>query len=143
MPTPFATDAWIKSLMAQLNDSPAYREAARDWEGDFYFIIDGLDGPKAHLYMDLWHGACRSACAVEDPASHQPAFVIEADLDVWRRVIEKKLDPIQGLVMRQLKLQGPMLKVMKTPKAATELVMCCTKIETEWPDHAPAAGVTA
>jgi putative sterol carrier protein len=134
MPTPFATDAWIKALMLHLNESPTYREAARDWEGDFYFVVSGSDGHKIYLYMDLWHGICRSAYAVEEPTAKAPEFVIEAEMPVWRRVVEKKLDPIQGLVMRQLKLQGPMMKVMRAPRAATELVMCCTRIDTEWPN---------
>ena len=49
-------------------------------------------------------------------------------------VIEKKLDPIQGLVTRQLKLQGNLMKIMKAPKAALELVNCCTLVPTEFPE---------
>jgi putative sterol carrier protein len=44
------------------------------------------------------------------------------------------LDPIQGIVTRQLKLSGPMVKVMRAPKAAMALVKCCTRIETAWPE---------
>lgn len=136
MPIPFATDAWIKALMAELNQSAAYRAAAKDWEGDFYFVVNSGSLPQdVYLYMDLWHGACRAACVVADPAAQSPEFVIAAALATWRNVIEKKLDPIQGLIMRQLKLSGPMLKVMRAPKAATELVLCCTRIETAWPNE--------
>jgi putative sterol carrier protein len=81
----------------------------------------------------LWHGECRAAFAVEDPAAHAPEFTIEASLPVWRKVISGQLDPIQGLMTRQLKLRGQLLKVMRAPRAAAELVRCCTHIETEWP----------
>jgi putative sterol carrier protein len=54
-------------------------------------------------------------------------------VDAWRKVIEKKVDPIRALMTRQLKLQGTMTKIMKQPKAATELVNCCTLVETTWP----------
>jgi len=37
------------------------------------------------------------------------------------------------MVTRQLKLKGNMLKIMKAPKAATELVAAATRIDTEWP----------
>lgn len=134
MLTPFATDAWIKALMTELNQSETYRAAAKDWEGDFYFVVNSGRVPQnIYLYMDLWHGECRAAHAVADPAAQSPEFVIEASLPIWRKVIEKKLDPIQGMIMRQLKLSGSMLKVVRAPKAATELVACCTRIETEWP----------
>jgi hypothetical protein len=30
-------------------------------------------------------------------------------------------------------LKGNMLKIMKAPKAATELVLCSTRVSTDWP----------
>jgi putative sterol carrier protein len=134
MPIKFPSDDWVKALMAALNQSTAYREAAKNWEGDFYFMISGQDGtPASCLYMDLWHGECRAAYAVDDPQAKAPEFVIEAPLATWRKVLSRQLDPIQGLMTRQLKLKGQLLKVMRAPRAATELVHCCTLIDTEWP----------
>ncbi|MBK7920541.1 MAG: hypothetical protein IPJ94_30680 [Chloroflexi bacterium] len=49
------------------------------------------------------------------------------------KVVEKKIDPIKGLMTRQLKLRNSMMKIMKAPKAAIELVECTTHIDTEWP----------
>ena len=62
----------------------------------------------------------------------QPEFVISAPLGVWKKVIEKKLDPIQGLIKRQLKLKGNLCKIMRAVKAAQELVSCTTKVSTEF-----------
>ena len=130
----FPSDEWIKALMQELNKSQAYRDAAKDWEGDFYFIVEPEGGLEKQviLYMDLWHGECRSAYVVADEKEKTPAFRIRAPLSNWRRVIEKKLDPIQALVTRQLKLQGDLMKVMKSPKAAMELVNCCSLVPTEF-----------
>ncbi len=36
----FLTEEWIKALMEEVNKSREYREAARSWEGDFYFIME-------------------------------------------------------------------------------------------------------
>ena len=131
----FATDEWMKALQAELNKSEAYRDAAKAWEGDFYWIVTGIPGDdkEVYLYVDLWHGSCRDAFRSKDAAAKTPEFVIDAPYPVWRKVVDKKLDPIQGMVTRQLKLKGNMLKIMKAPKAATELVLASTRIETEWP----------
>ncbi|MFQ5399793.1 MAG: SCP2 sterol-binding domain-containing protein [Anaerolineae bacterium] len=131
----FATEAWIQALMAELNQSERYREAAKNWEGDFYFVINQGEGvpQDTYLYMDLWHGECRAASLVKDASEKQPAFVLSAPLAIWKKVIGKKLDPIRGLMTRQLKLEGNMMKIMKTPKAAIELVECCTRLDTSWP----------
>jgi len=132
----FLSEEWIKALMQELNKSQAYREAARNWEGDFYFISEPEGSVKETViyYMDLWHGECRSACVVTDEKEKNPEFRISAPLSKWRRVIEKKLDPIQGMITRQLKLKGNLMKIMKNPKAAMELVNCCTLVPTEFPE---------
>jgi putative sterol carrier protein len=131
----FPSDEWIKALMDELNKSDSYREAAKNWEGDFYFVInEGTGVPQdVYLYMDLWHGECREAFEATEVSTKSPEFVIRAPLAAWRKVIEKKVDPIRALMTRQLKLQGTMTKIMKSPKAATELVECCTLVETTWP----------
>jgi putative sterol carrier protein len=133
----FLSEEWIKALMQELNKSQAYREAARNWEGDFYFISEPEGSVKETViyYMDLWHGKCRSACVVTDEKEKKPEFRISAPLSKWRRVIEKKLDPIQGMITRQLKLKGNLMKIMKNPKAAMELVNCCTLVPTEFPEQ--------
>jgi len=132
----FPSDEWIKALMVQVNESESYREAAQKWEGDFYFVINAGPGvpQDVYLYMDLWHGACRDAYKAATPDVKSPEFVIRAPVAAWRKVIEKKMDPIRALMTRQLKLQGTMTKIMKHPKAATELVNCCTLVETTWPE---------
>ncbi len=134
MSIPFPSDAWAKAAMIELNQSAEYKEAAKAWEGDIEFIITALPDERNEviLYMDLWHGICREAYEVTDRRS-KPEFTIKAPLPVWRKVLEGKLDPIRGLVSRQLKMQGNMMKVMKAPKAAVELVNSCAKVDTEWP----------
>ena len=133
MGTLFATDEWVKALMAELNQSEGYAKAARKWEGDFYFIVEN-DGSETYLYMDLWHGECRDAFKAESADAKSPEFELRAPIATWQAVINKKMDPIQGIVTRKLKLQGPMMKVMKAPKAAIELVEACGRLDTDWPN---------
>jgi putative sterol carrier protein len=132
----FPSDAWIKALMEELNKSAAYAEAAQTWEGDFYFVVEpgGSLTKTALLYMDLWHGKCREAFEVADESVKKPVFRMSAPPATWKKVLTKKLDPIQGLMTGQLKLKGNMAMVMKSVKAAKELVEASTRVETEFPD---------
>ncbi len=129
----FPSDEWIKAAMVAVNESAAYQEAAKSWEGDIIFVATALPGDRkvVELYMDLWHGECRDAYEITETKDSE--FVINAPLAVWRKVLEGKLDPIRGLVSRQLKMKGSMMKVMKAPKAAIELVNSCTTVDTDWP----------
>jgi putative sterol carrier protein len=131
----FPSDEWIKAMEEAVNNSEAYRKSATKWEGDFFFVVEpgpGLPEPSV-LYIDLWHGEARSSCEVGDESEKDPEFVIRAPVATWRRVIERKLDPIQGMITGQLKLSGTMSKIMRFPKAASELVNCATKVPTEFP----------
>ena len=131
----FPSDEWIKAMAEKVNESDAYRKSAQKWEGDFYFVVEpgpGLEETVV-LYIDLWHGDARDAYEVADEGDMKPEFVIRAPINTWRRVIEKKLDPIQGMITGQLKLSGTMSKIMRFPKAASELVNCATKVPTEFP----------
>ena len=134
----FDSGEWIKALCQELNESETYAQAAKNWEGDFYFIVEsgGEMQEPIIFYVDLWHGKCRGARLIGDEAAgkeEQPVFRMSAPLSSWRKVIEKKLDPIQGLMTRQLKLKGNMAMIMRNVKAAQELVNCCTLVPTEFP----------
>lgn len=130
----FPSHEWIIGLCEQLNKSEAYAEAAKNWEGDFYFVVEpgGPVKEQVMLYMDLYHGKCREAHGVTDPAEKSPAFVMSAGYDAWVKVLKAQLDPIQGLMTRKLKLKGNQVMIMKNVKAAQELVKCCALVPTEW-----------
>jgi putative sterol carrier protein len=82
--------------------------------------------------MDLWHGECRSAGEMAE-GEKSPAFEIRAPLPTWRQVLDGKLDPIRGLTTRRLKLQGNLMQILKSPKAALELVNCARELDTTYP----------
>jgi putative sterol carrier protein len=135
MAIPFPSDAWIKSMMADLNQSESYLEAARNWEGDFLFVIEpgGQLERTTLLYMDLWHGKCRDAFELTDHEVTQAAFRLSGPVETWKKVMTKQLDPMQAMMTGKLKLEGKMAVVMRNVRAAKELVESCTRIDTEFP----------
>jgi putative sterol carrier protein len=132
----FGSPEWLEAFHGAVNSSSAYAEAAKTWEGDFYFVLEPEGSMKqtVYYYIDLWHGKSRRAFVVKDASDEQPEFVISAPIRIWKRVIEKKLDPIQGLVTRQLQLKGNLGKVLRAVKAAKELVNCCAEVPTQFPE---------
>ena len=135
MAIPFPSDAWIKAMMEDLNGSNTYSEAANNWEGDFFFVVEpgGSLAQPVTLYMDLFHGKCRDAYAVPEPDKMKPAFRLSGPVATWKKVMTKKLDPMQAMMTGQLKLSGNMATVMRNVRAAKELVESCTRIDTDFP----------
>ena len=133
----FPSDEWIKELSRQLNESETYEKSAKNWEGDFDFVVepdDAFQGEPVHLYLDLYHGKSPSAKQLSGPDEKQAAYVLSAPFSNWRKVIDGKLDPIQGMMTRKLKLTGNMMKIMRYPKAAKEIVSCCALVPTDFGD---------
>ena len=131
----FPSDPWIKALSQQLNKSTQYELAARNWEGDFVFIVeaDHAYGNDAYLYLSLYHGKSPGAAELSRPDEKEVGYVLSAPFSTWCKVIEGKLDPIQGLMTRQLKLQGNMMMIMRYPRAAKEMIDCVKTIPTQYP----------
>ena len=132
----FPSDEWIKDLSRQLNASETYMRSAKDWEGDFMFIAepDDLYPEKAYMFLGLYHGKSPDAAMVAGPDERKVEFTISAPAAVWRKVVEGKLDPIQGMMTGKLKLEGDMMKIMRYPKAAQEIVSCCALVPTDFGD---------
>jgi putative sterol carrier protein len=124
----FPSPEWTAAFEQEINGSDAYANAAKQWEGDILLVIDEKPG----IYLDLWHGKCRSARFVEEVNDLSPEFKIIAPMAKWQSVLAGKLDPVQGMVTRQLKLEGNLVKIMKNVKAAQELVRCATRVPTEY-----------
>lgn len=124
----FPSAEWTAAFETKINSSDAYANAAKTWEGDILLVIEG----HGATYLDLWHGKCRSSKYLDNLADLKAEFKITASMEKWQRVLAGKLDPVQGMVTRQLKLDGNLVKIMKNVKAAQELVRCATQVDTEY-----------
>jgi len=131
----FPSKEWVYEYKNVVNNSPDYKEAAKWWEGDFLFVIepdDKLD-KKVILYLDLWHGDCRSVDYYEEgEALPETEFQYIGTYSNWLKVIDGELDPIKGILTRKFKLIGDKAKVMRATKAAKELVNSAQKVPTEF-----------
>ena len=125
------TEAWAQAYCRKLNESEAYRKAASTWEGSLALAV--RPDPKAGfpkgvaVVLDLWHGACRGAQAVEGEA--EADFVIEADLATWQEVLEGRLEPLSALMRGLLELKkGTIAALAPYAQAAQELVKVAREV---------------
>jgi putative sterol carrier protein len=130
----YPSEKWIKAWREDLNKNKEYAEAAKDWEGDFLFVINS-GGPiekEIIYYVDLWHGKCREAYEVPSRDAKKTAFIYEGPYENWKKIIKGELDPTRALLTRQMKLTGDMAKVMRYVRATNEMVKTNLKIPTDF-----------
>jgi putative sterol carrier protein len=132
----FGSQEWLDALKKALETSQAYKEAAKNWEGDIYFVVepDASYENRHIMYLDLWHGECREALAIADENEKSPKYRIVGPFANWKQILTKKVDPVQSMMTGKIKVKGDMAQIMKMPRAAVELVNCATAFETLFPD---------
>jgi len=143
------SDEWLEAYKDAINANPNYKSAASWWDGDFIFVIEpsGNLKKKLNLFLGLYKGDCTGVKALADGEEFdilKPGtpprplkegekvgveFVFSGPYDNWVKVMNKELDPIQGLMAGKFKLVGNMAKVMRATKAAQELVNATTVIK--------------
>ena len=110
--------------------SQAYLDAAKNWEGDFFFIIEpagSLPG-RITFYLDLWHGKCRDAFVVPEGGEQNSAFTLKAPYDNFAHVMKRELDPIQAMLTRKLSVQGNMVTITRNVPTVLDFVRCCREV---------------
>lgn len=129
--------AWADAYQEALNANEAYAEAGADWEGAIALKLRaapdrGIPEDRAVL-LDLWHGRCREATAMDvEEAEETAAYVIEADRNTWRKVLDGDLDPLKGLMFGKLRLtKGKLRALIPYTKASKEMVATAQDVPTD------------
>lgn len=126
----FPTQEWVKAFMQKLNEDSQYRQVARNWEGDIYFVIEpgGSLAERTDLYFDLWHGACREAFVVGESQAPKPAFTLKAPYENFVQVLTGELHPMQALMTRKLNVHGNLAVLMRNVPTVLDFVRCAREV---------------
>ena len=137
----FGTPEWAEAYRKAINENQNYKDAAGPegfppdgWEGDFLFIVEpsGNLDHEIRMFVGLYHGECTGARILEEGEEVNAEYIYSGPYDAWVQVLKKELDPIRGLLAGKFKLKGDMAKVLRATRAAQELVVSTTTIDTEF-----------
>lgn len=137
----FGTSEWANAFCKAVNENENYRDAAGPegfppdgWEGNFLFVVEpaGNLDHEIRMFVGLYHGDCTGCRVVEGGEEVDAEYEYSGPYDAWVQVLKKELDPIRGLLAGKFKLKGDMAKVLRATRAAQELVVSTTMIETEF-----------
>ena len=129
----YISDQWMEILCKKLNSDPQYAQVARNWEGDMAIAIEPTGDLKETLfiYLDLWHGACRAAKLVPSLEGLPAAFTLTATYDDITKILTGKLDPLQAMMIRKLRVQGSMAYMMRNVPTVLDFVRVAREVTSE------------
>ncbi|MEJ2265069.1 MAG: SCP2 sterol-binding domain-containing protein [Anaerolineales bacterium] len=126
----FPEPEWLQALMDKLNRDEQYARVARNWEGDFYFVIEPDDALPEQIifYFDLWHGKCNDGFVVDDVGVKDPAFVLNAPYKNYKLILLGELHPMQALMTRRLRVKGNMAVLVRNVPTVLDFVRCAREV---------------
>ena len=135
----YGTQEYWDEYKEMLNESKAYEEAAKTWEGAVTLVLQakpevGLD-EDISVMLDLWHGACRSVKILPKEEAAKAPYVMTGSLDTWKAVATGKTDAIKATMLGKIKMKGDMANVVRHVKASKRLAGCTGLVEAVWPDE--------
>jgi putative sterol carrier protein len=131
---PFPSEAWLTALKDVLNSDTRYADVAKNWEADLAFVVEADEPGKPNLpllYLDLWHGKCRSVRVYEPDETEFPKakFLLRAPLHNLRKILAGELDPMQAMMTRRLIVEGNMAYMLRNVPTVLDFVRCARLVE--------------
>lgn len=133
----YFTPEWVTLYEKIIQEDAEYREAAKDWEGTVVLHVEaapdyGLD-VDLYVFMDLWHGDCRSIRIVPPDAGEAGDFVITGSLERWTQIGKKELDSTKGMMQGKLKLKGDLPTIVRAVRASQRLTDLSAEVGGKFP----------
>jgi len=135
----FGTDAWAAALVARINASSEYRNAAAKWgdgwNGNVLLVFTADDAlPSTHaLLVELANGACRGASFVPGVAHPNAGFGLKAPFSVWKDVLSRKTLAATAILTGKMAVEGDRITLLKHTAAHRALIACAASLDTEFP----------
>lgn len=135
----FGTAAWAAALVAEINASSEYKNAAAKWgdgfNGNVLLVFDAdTTLPETHaLLVELAKGACRGASFVEGVSHPDAGFGLRAPFSVWKDLLQRKTLAATAILTGRMKVDGDTMTLLKHTAAHRALVACAAALDTEFP----------
>lgn len=127
MKVKFGTVAVYEEMARLLNDDPEWAEKGK---AITYTMIYNYEAPvdKA-FFVRFEEGRITEVRELLSPDVETADFVISGAPEIWRGVLEKKLNPTAVLTRGQLKVKGKLTTLLKNMSAFGYIIDCMTKVE--------------
>jgi putative sterol carrier protein len=132
------SEAWARQWCQELNNRPSYQEAAAAWEGSVALVMtrdSSGKSPAKAVFLDLWHGRCRSAHLATEADLAAARYVLSGHMSGWRDVLSGKLAPLTAVMTGKIRLtRGSMGSLVPFAAAARELVNSAVEMDVSFPE---------
>ena len=135
----FGSPEWADALVAEINGSSEYRNAAAKWGDGFngnvllVFEADAAFPTTLALLVELARGSCGAATFVTGADHPRAGFGLRAPFSIWRDVLARQTMAATAILTGRMKVDGDTMTLLKHTAAHRALVTCAAALDTEFP----------
>lgn len=123
----FGTVEVYEEMARLLNTDPEWAEKGKAIS--YSMVYDYREPVSKAFYVKFDEGRVTEVRELASADAEPADFVISGTPDVWRGVLEKKINPTAALTRGQLKLKGKMSALLKHMNAFGHVIDTMTKVE--------------
>lgn len=132
----FPSPEWMQEFCEALAAHPDVDQVASSLDGTYRFVVEP-GGPldDAHAYdVRIERGPPAEVALLEEPVD-APTLAIRASHERWRQLIEGTLDITMAVMLRRVRVQGDLGRIVGRLDRAGPLVEALGQVRTEWRDR--------
>ena len=123
----FGTVEVYEEMAKLLNADPEWAEKGKAIS--YSMVYDYREPVDKAFYVKFDEGRITDVRELPSADAEPADFVISGAPDIWRGVLEKKINPTAALTRGQLKLKGKMSTLLKHMNAFGHIIDTMTKVE--------------
>lgn len=124
------SDEYLQEAKRRINEDARYAELAKEVEDSYTLVLQAE--PAKGVSEDLVIGFAISKGKMADIwlGNRKTDFILSAPYGVFVDILTAKLDVTRAFIMRKLKTEGPLARLLKTSKATERFVEVLRTIPT-------------
>jgi hypothetical protein len=130
----FPSDAWMDEFCARLASQDGAADVAAALDGVYRFVIDPAGPLEERRVFDVEirpEGDGLVARRTDD-GDDDPRLTLTADYTRWQQLITGRLDIGMAIMLRRLRVQGDLQRLVRDVSSATPLMDALRDVETQW-----------
>jgi hypothetical protein len=132
----FPSPEWMDEFCAELVAHPRADELAAVLDGVYRFVVEPA-GPvtQQHVYdVEIRPGdGAPTARRLDEPVPG-PRLTMTARYDRWRQLITGKLDVGMAVMMRRLRVNGDLQRLIREMGSTKPLMDALGAVDSQWPE---------
>lgn len=131
----FPSEAWMQAYCDTLASHPEVDAVAEALDGTYRFVVEPGGPLEDHHRYDVEVRADPTRVRLLGEPNGEPTLALRADFDRWRQLIEGRLDVRMALMLRRVKVDGDLGRIIGRLDRAGPLLESLGQVPTTWPDR--------